>query len=347
MPHQFHEQLKPAELKNTSYGFFTTESGTSEGAYVIAGEKTRNVNLFSPFTRADLQKLKLPETATDMLETPHRIVSNLVACFAELSLRADFAHKFVMTSNYGAGGVRVLCAHNTEALVALKQLSLDELEKSGLHEDMQKELAKAKICVIKADALVFKGIPEEEILAGGASGDAHPIVLLDDKNKVCAYISGAHAALKGNVIEETIKTMIEAGAVAENIRLVIGPGLGKRSYEFGDNAAAYLGVPDDQVDRVNNPEKRLLDIHKIVRFMALCYLRPDQVLNMDLNTMGFDLYDAAGNRKASVDFVALNKEGPLFFSARREMMSKEGMTAENTGLHNTVGRHFAGMGVRG
>ena len=52
-------------------------------------------------------------------------------------------------------------------------------------------------------------------------------------------------------------------------------------------------------------------------------------------------------RKTTVDFQILNRQGLLFFSARREVMSREGITAENSGLHNTIGRHFAGMKVGG
>jgi len=37
-----------------------------------------------------------------------------------------------------------------------------------------------------------------------------------------------------------------------------------------------------------------------------------------------------------------------FFSARREIMGRShDLSAENTGLHSTVGRHFAGITVRG
>lgn len=339
MPYVVHERLPLSTLKNISYGFFTNERGNSTGGYVIAGHDTRNVSLISP------------QVETERGYDPAaNVVSNLMLCFDELTSSVSDeleVHRFVMTSNYGKGGARVLAVEDTHGLDALKRASQSELSSLGLHEAMLQALSCANVHAIKADAMVFKGIPGHIIAAGGPSGDAHPIVLIDDENKIAAYVSGPHAALKEDVLEKTTLEMMRVGARKENIRLVIGPGLGPKSYEFGANAAEYLKVPPEVIDDVKKPDKKLLDIAKITKYKLRDLLSADQVLDMEINTMAFDLYDDKGERKSSVDFSALSKRGPLFFSARREIMATDGLGAENTGLHNTVGRHFAGITLRG
>jgi copper oxidase (laccase) domain-containing protein len=346
MPFKFHKTIDPNRLQHTRYGFFTNEQGSSAGGYVVNGEGTRNVNLYSP-----------QESDKPGYDPARSVVSNLMSCFHELTAHRENdsrTHKFVMTSNYGAGGARILTCNTLEELVALKQSAVRDLPNLALHSDIQAELSQQHVHAVKADAMVFKGIPGELIAAGGASGDAHPIILIDDANEVSAYISGAHAALREGVIEKTIQTMLAAGAQLANIQLLIGPGLGKNSYEFGSmkidgrdvSLEEYLDVPADKVTKVQDPKKRLLDIEKIVAFKAMGFLAPQNIHNMNIDTMGFDLYED-GTRKSTVNFKELNKQGLLFFGARRKMMEERGLTAENPGLHNTVGRHFAGITLRG
>lgn len=342
MPFQFHENFKPGDLKNTGYGFFTNENGSSAGGYVINGEKTRNVNLASP-----------QEEGKEGYDPASSIIENLMSCFKELTSGQENdakTHKFVMTSNYAAGGARVLTCKTLDELKALKDLATSELLSLKLHENIQSELHNNNVHVLKADAMVFKGISGELIAAGGGSGDAHPIVLIDDENKVSAYIAGAHAALKESVIEKTIQAMLAAGAQQKNIHLLIGPGLGSRSYEFGSNAADYLNLPKDKITFVKNnagETKCLFDIESIVAFKAMGFIAPENIHNMCIDTMGFDLYGGNGTRKSSVNCTELSRQGPLFFSARRDVMKKEGIDAQNSGLHNTTGRHFAGITIKG
>ena len=53
MPLINHDALNNKQLQNTGYGFFTTEQGTSTGSYLVAGEPTRNVNIYSPTCREE------------------------------------------------------------------------------------------------------------------------------------------------------------------------------------------------------------------------------------------------------------------------------------------------------
>ena len=349
MPHQHHEAFDPNTLTNTSYGFFTNERGSSTGGYVVNGEGTRNVNIYSP-----------QESDKAGYDPAISVIGNLMACFKELTHGQEHAahtHQFLMTSNYGKSGARILTCRDARELTELKKLAESETSVLELHANIQTELQGNGVCTLKADALVFKGIPGEFIAAGGASGDAHPIILIDDANKVCAYISGAHAALKEGVIEKTIQAMLSTGARHNNIHMMIGPGLGKNSYEFGlmkSNGEditpdEYLNVPRDKVLKVSDPkcrDKWLVDIEKLVAFKAMGMLPRENVHNMDIDTMGFDLYHN-GTRREVIDFEELDRKGILFFGARRTIMKKEGVAAQNPGTHNTVGRHFAGITLKG
>jgi hypothetical protein len=71
--------------------------------------------------------------------------------------------------------------------------------------------------------------------------------------------------------------------------------------------------------------------------------------------MGFNLYDEMLDengkktltRKKIIDFTELNREGPLFFGARRSIMRQaDDLRTQNSAAHNTVGRHGAGFFLR-
>lgn len=77
----------------------------------------------------------------------------------------------------------------------------------------------------------------------------------------------------------------------------------------------------------------------------------ERIHNIDLDTMGFDLYDeitenniSTFKRKTTLNFKELSKSGPLFFGARRTIMEQSSdLMEQNSGAFNTVGRHAAGF----
>lgn len=141
-----------------------------------------------------------------------------------------------------------------------------------------------------ADALIFKGIPGESIAVLGASGDAHPIMMY----KIACYISGAHMTLKQGVLGQSFDRMIVLGANPSNIRLAIGPGLGPKSYEFGENAPEYFSIPEEHIDRVLKPVLDTAGMKKykeLISVKLIGRLSPENIYNLELDTMGFDLYD--------------------------------------------------------
>lgn len=348
-------------LSKMNYAFFTNEDGHSDAGYLIDGQKTRNVNLYS--------SEQLPGKGFDPAE---RVVANMQMCFQELGAGDDVRHKFFMTSYYanmGKSAPLIVSCDNLDHLVELKarasqNLVYEDEDKSnpnrlGLEPSMRAAIGDSDISVIRADALIFKGIPGESIAVLGASGDAHPIMMFDDENKIACYISGAHMTLKQGVLEQSFDRMLELGANPSNIKLLIGPGLGRKSYEFGENAPEYFAISEEDCARVFRPvldtagnRKYLIDIRELVSTKLIGRLSPENVHDIELDTMGFDLYDQVSEehgqtflkRKTTINFEELNKSGPLFFGARRSIMQQSGdLMQKNSGAYNTVGRHGAGF----
>ena len=71
------------------------------------------------------------------------------------------------------------------------------------------------------------------ITLGILSADCAPILFADPLNRI---IGAAHAGWKGalnGIVEKTLAKMIKHGADYNNIRVAIGPCIGKKSYEVG------------------------------------------------------------------------------------------------------------------
>ena len=185
---------------------------------------------------------------------------------------------------------------------------------------------------------------------------------IDDENKIACYISGAHMTVKQGVLEQSVDRMIALGANLSNIQVVIGPGLGAKSYEFGENAPEYFSIPAEYskqvfslvLDNAGN-KKYLVDIEALVEAKLIDKLMPENIHNLELDTLSCDLYDEIPlseqggvclKRKTTLNLVALSEGNQLFFSARRSTMQRSGdLMQHNSGAYNTVGRHGAGFSL--
>jgi hypothetical protein len=68
------------------------------------------------------------------------------------------------------------------------------------------------------------------------------------------------------------------------------------------------------------------------------YQEPSKVLNLEKSLM----------RRTIINFSELNYNGPSFFGARPSIMEKNNdLMSQNSGIHNTVGRHAAGFLIKG
>lgn len=337
-------------LSNIRYAFFTNERGESQ-TYLLGGEPTRNINLYS-----SAQK---PDAGFDPAD---RVLANIQKCFTELGA-TDETHQFVVSTNYanmGKSAPLIMSCSNVDEIAALKSLAFNNLQDLGLEGTMHDAIAHSTISVIKADALIFKGVPGESIAVLGASGDAHPIMMFDDNNQIACYIAGAHTALKQGVLAQSFDRMIALGANQDNIRLVIGPGLGPRSYEFGDNAPAYFNLREYTAEVLtpvldtHGNQKYLVNIEALVCVQLRDKLDPQYIYNIDIDTMAFDLYDEGEEngtsvlkRKITIDFEELNEKGPLFSGARRFIMSASGdLRRENSSAFSQVPRNGTGFFMR-
>jgi copper oxidase (laccase) domain-containing protein len=359
MPNDNILTIPEVDLHHIDYAFFTNENGQSDAGYLIDGQKTRNVNIYSS---------EQPEGRG--FDPSERVLANIQTCFEELGAhRGDGTHKFFMSSYYanmGKGAPLIISCDNLSDLEGLKRFAADSLyyededktnpKRLGLEPLMRRAISTSDISLLKADALIFKGIPGESIAVLGASGDAHPIMMFDDENKIACYIAGAHMAIKQGVLEQSFDRMLSLGASAGNIRFVIGPGLAAKSYEFGENAPEYFSVPEalTLVRDTSGAQKYLVDIHKLVAGKLEGRLPQENIFNIALDTMGFDLYDSVQEeettklkRKTTINFADLNESGTLFFGARRTIMEQtNNLIQQNSGAYNTVGRHAAGFRLK-
>lgn len=94
----------------------------------------------------------------------------------------------------------------------------------------------------KADGLVTK---RPEVVLGVMAADCAPVLLAD---RAAGVIGAAHAGWKGalsGVVEATIAAMEKLGARRENVRVVIGPCIGRESYEVGPEFPARFLEQDE------------------------------------------------------------------------------------------------------
>ncbi len=337
-------ELPNENLQHLQYGFFTTERGHStDGAYLIDGAGSRNVNLYSVGHNKPL-----------LVDSSDNVAQNIADCINEFPVSTDKHYTFYMTSNYAAQGTPVVKLIDENTFVNWQGKHDADIPPS-LQErtELLQMLSQREISVLLADAVVLSHIPDWNVVLGGPSADAHPIILMDDVNRVCAYIAGSHKALQVGVITATIAQMVQQGADVNQIQVAIGPGLGPNSYEFGDDAPSYfapLGLdPASFLTQVTNNKgetKFLVNAAELVK--GACQqmgVRPEQVYDLGIDTMMYDLYETdekgTKRRRDQVNFSELNQQGLLFFGARRQVQEDYGKA--DSSLHNTVGRHFAGV----
>ncbi len=342
------DSLKPQQI---NYAFFTNEDGHSDGGYLIGGRNTRNVNLYSSAQPIDKGFDPAP-----------RVLENIQRCYTELGA-TEMTHKFFITSYYanaGQSAPRILACDNLEDLNQLIRQSRDNLffeseDKSnpnrlGIESEMREALSAESVSVVRADALIFKKIPGETVAVLGPAADAHPIMLFDDEAGIACYIAGAHAAIKQGVLELSVERMVALGANPERIQVAIGPGLGPNSYEFGANAPEYFNVqPEDNalqaiLNEDNEATKYLISIKNLVSAKLKHCVPAKNIHDIELNTMGFDLY-VDGKRRTYVEREELDVSYYYFFSARRGIaeQSDGSLKTENPGAHNSIGRNGAGF----
>lgn len=348
-------------MDHIDYAFFTNENGHSDAGYLIHGEKTRNLNLASPAQQLDKG-----------YDSPDRVLDNLQLCFQELGGINPVQHKFHMMSYYANLGKSDPLIISCDSLPSINELkaqasrnlfstitNTEDPNYLELNQSMRDALIQSDIAVIRADALIFKYVRGESVAVVGASGDAHPIMMFDDANKVACYISGSHHAIRKGVFEQSLASMRALGAQPENIRVVIGPGLGPKSYEFGKDAHINFSLPKEGSELIFTPvmdegqEKNLINIKNLVIALLKDKVAAENIYDIGLDTMGFDLYDeipateqqpAFLKRKTTINFEELSASGPLLFGARRKIMEQtQDLKQHNPGAYNTVGRHGAGF----
>jgi|GEM_PF-1456231 len=364
MPYQTHESLRNEELINFNYGFFTNEKGSSAGGFIVDGLPTRNVNIYAPKNKPG-----------DGYDGAENVSSNIVACIKELDVDSNSEKSlyFFMTANYA--GMTYSNTSPEYGKLLIKVINNDNV--SRFHEEsfkssealidgeLHKRLSENNIVIVKSDAIVLTKISREDInnvYIGGFSADAHPIILLDDKTVVCAYIAASHHVLSCQGLQEVVKVMVDNGAKLDNIQVIIGPGLGKQSYEtpprLNDiSVYEYLGLNSAlsgeilvSVKNEKGEEKFLLNTALLLRKQAVAAGLPNvdnSIHDMELDTMGYDLYQPNGS--GSDRMLQKTTKAPegvtfLFNSARRAKPDVIG--TKDIGKYNSVARTASMVGTK-
>ncbi len=355
MPYYEHEKLPNTALKHFNYGFFTNQNGVSDGAYLVNGQPTRNVNIFAPNNSPDKG-----------YDTPEHIAHNIASC-----IQQDFGQPiltssrcFFMAPHY-AGMTKDAKSPNQLLITVLDDHNIDIIYEKALKESEQfvnleliQSLNQNKIVIEKSDAIVLKKMSRtdiDQVYIGGFTADAHPIILLDDSTGVCAYMTCSHHVLHQKGLAAVIKTMIEQGANKDQIQVVIGPGLGKHCYEMQDQSPNYQDVHDyfdvsknsvgsEEILTPVASDKFLLDAPLLLQTQAMTIgLSPTQVHNTNLNTMGYDLYQQRNHQWQKVTQTPRDTEG-LFFSARSATHQRELGNTDPFKYHG-VGRTASWVGI--
>ncbi len=105
----------------------------------------------------------------------------------------------------------------------------------------------------KADAIATR-VPG--IVLGVLSADCGPVLFADAENGV---VAAAHAGWKGalhGVLENTIRTMVSLGAERHRITAVLGPSIGRKSYEVGPEFVAGFTAVDPAYERFFSPSDK-------------------------------------------------------------------------------------------
>lgn len=341
-----HVHSKLPANQHFNYCFFDRQYGVS-GRNDLKPSGERNVNIFS-----------VNHAANALVSgTPENVVENITRCFNDMGATAD-APKFFLTAKY-QGFVHTLTPITLNALIEESRKYAANQDQDKLSSRVVALLAEKNIFVLPADGMAICDI-ETPVFVAGAGGDAHPIIIHDEKTNRAGYLSGAHANIKGKGLEQILHA-IEA---TSKTRVVIGPGLGPDSYEFGANAASVffegLAVKESQLNRCFRFAKKADQTNAIlVNFAAIIEARLQlaeidaEVLDMEINTLGFSLVKQQEGNDSSEPLQLLSDEERFecaevamskakFYSARGgELARRKNPIAREDHFYLDQGRHAA------
>ena len=160
-----------------------------------------------------------------------------------------------------------------------------------------KKVPKKKII---GDALITK---EKNLPIGILTADCAPILLLDEKKKIIAAIhSGWKGAFK-NIIIKVIRKFLKLGSKKKDIIAVIGPTIGQKSYEVGNEFK-------DKFIRKNRKNQIFFKIKQNRIYFDLSKFIHNQLISFGIfkiDVINKDTFDKKNN----------------FFSARRSLKRNE------------------------
>jgi YfiH family protein len=131
---------------------------------------------------------------------------------------------------------RIRAALNADYLVSLHQI----------HSDRVVIATDTPVSDIEADGLVTT-VPGLAISA--LSADCGPVLLADAKAGIIGACHAGWRGALGGIVESTVAAMCEIGATPSDITAVLGPCIGPKNYEVGEDFRAEFIDMDESYDR--------------------------------------------------------------------------------------------------
>ena len=184
-----------------------------------------------------------PHLTSDLLSVPHGFFGSKggVSTGKYKSLNAGFGSndkKNLVSENRK----RIRDTLDADYLVSLKQV----------HSDIVIIAENEPVSDMEADGLVTT-VPGLAISA--LSADCGPVLLADARAGVIGACHAGWRGALGGIIESTVATMCELGAAPENMTAVLGPCIGPRNYEVGEEfKAEFTEIDGDYARFFHVPE---------------------------------------------------------------------------------------------
>ena len=191
---------------------------------------------------------------------------------------------------------KLVCNYHQLDLINLKTVNQVHSNKIQIIKNLNEDVSN-----VKADALITN-IPN--IILGVLTADCAPVLIQDSSKKIIAAIHVGWKGAMNNILAKTVETIIDLGSDIQNIKLAIGPCIGPKSYEVGNDF--YI-----KFTKNNNVNKKFFQKTKQDKFK---FDLPKYIYHQAIN-LGLKINQISNINKDT--FLEKNK----FFSFRRNFKS--------------------------
>lgn len=229
--------------KRASYGFFTSFGGVSEDeTHIIDKKDATTGNITKIPVQTAFGSLNVGVATKDK---PENIIENI-----------KIAYNQILATNHKPLNSWLFINETTYSnkVLTITDENIEALKQANKYPANSPFAKLNQFCTrVQCDGFVTKS---PKAILSTVSGDAHSIVLIDEKTGVIGVMAGSWKGIAKGLYENMVDSMKELGADPKNITTIIGPGLGKGNYEFGaPDAAKYFFGNDSKITDLNKEGK--------------------------------------------------------------------------------------------